>query len=681
MARVRVYFPGRRRRALTAAGAVASVVLATAGVVAMTASAQAVAANLVQNPGFESGSLSPWSCSNSSGSVVTSPTHSGSYALQAMPAGNDDAQCSQTIAVQPSSSYTLTAWTQGSYVYLGDSGTGTTDSSTWTSSSSWTQQTTSFTTGVSTTSVTIWLHGWYGQGTYYADDISLTGPSGTGPSSSGSGGSTSASSTASPSASASASASPSGSSGGGSGGNLLANPGFESGSTSGWSCSSNDSVVGSPVHSGSYALSGAPSGSDYAECSQTVSVQPGTTYSYSGWVDGSYVYLGGNGGNGDVNTWTAGTSGYQQLSVSITTGASQTSLTVYVHGWYGEPAFYADDFSLTGPGGSGGGTPSSSPSASASPSASPSGGSGGGNGAGLPKHVLTGYWQDFTNGATVQRLTDVNSEYDIIAVAFANATGTAGQISFAVDSGLSSALGGYTDAQFKADIATMHSRGKKVILSVGGQNGTITVNDSTSASNFASSAASIIQNYGFDGIDIDLENGVNATYMAQALHSLASQSGLGSGFILTMAPQTTDMQNTSDAYFQLALNVKDILTIVNMQYYNSGSMVGCDGNVYSEGTEDFLTALACIQLKGGLAPSQVGLGVPASTSAAGSGYVSPSVVDNALDCLASGTNCGTFKPGSTWPGIGGAMTWSTNWDASAGNQIANTIGAHLHAMP
>ncbi len=78
---------------------------------------------------------------------------------------------------------------------------------------------------------------------------------------------------------------------------------------------------------------------------------------------------------------------------------------------------------------------------------------------------------------------------------------------------------------------------------------------------------------------------------------------------------------------------------------------------------DFLTALACIQLEGGLDPSQVGIGVPASPSGAGSGYVSPTVVNNALDCLTRGTNCGSFKPSKTYPGLRGAMTWSTNWDA------------------
>jgi chitinase len=39
----------------------------------------------------------------------------------------------------------------------------------------------------------------------------------------------------------------------------------------------------------------------------------------------------------------------------------------------------------------------------------------------LPKHVLTGYWQNFNNGATVQRISDVQAAYDLIAVAFADA--------------------------------------------------------------------------------------------------------------------------------------------------------------------------------------------------------------------------------------------------------------------
>jgi chitinase len=298
----------------------------------------------------------------------------------------------------------------------------------------------------------------------------------------------------------------------------------------------------------------------------------------------------------------------------------------------------------------------------------------------LPKHVLTGYWQNFYNGAAALKLAAVPTSYDLVAVAFADATSTPGAVSFTLDSGLSAQVGGYTDAQFKADIATLHSRGKKVIISVGGQNGTISVSDSGSATNFANSVYSLMTTYGFDGVDIDLENGINATYMASALRSLRAKAG--ANLIITLAPQTIDMQSTGSSYFALALNIKDILTIVNTQFYNSGSMLGCDQNqAYSQGNENFLTALACIQLQGGLRPDQVALGLPASTSAAGSGYLSPSVVNSALDCLAAGTNCGSFKPPASYPGLRGAMTWSINWDVSNGNGFANTVKPHLSSLP
>jgi chitinase len=298
----------------------------------------------------------------------------------------------------------------------------------------------------------------------------------------------------------------------------------------------------------------------------------------------------------------------------------------------------------------------------------------------LPRHFLTGYWHNFANPAVELRLRDVPAEYDLVAVAFAEATGTPGAVTFAVDSGLSAALGGYTDADFRADVATLHSRGKKVILSVGGEAGRVTVGDAASATNFANTMFSIMQSYGFDGVDIDLENGLNPTFMAQALRNLRGR--VGPNFIITMAPQTIDMQSTGGGYFQLALSIVDILTVVHTQYYNSGSMLGCDQmQAYSQGTVNFLTALACIQLENGLRPDQVALGLPAGPGAAGGGVVAPSVVTNALDCLARGTNCGSFRPPRTYPTIRGAMTWSINWDVTNGNGFARTVRPFLNTLP
>ncbi|WP_405830115.1 chitinase [Streptomyces sp. NBC_01176] len=559
-----------RRWAVGLAAAVTASVLSLTG---LAGQAQAADVNNARNGGYESG-LSNWTCSAGSGTTVSSPVHGGSAALKATPAGQDNAQCTQPVAVKPNSTYTLSAWVQGGYSYLGVTGTGTTDVSTWTpDSASWKQLSTTFATGASTTSVTVYTHGWYGQAAYYADDLSVLGPDGGG--------------------------------------------GGEQPPT----------------------VPAAPAG---LAVSSTTSSSVSLTWNTVSGATGYNVYRSGTkvtavtGTSATVTGLTASTSYPFQVTATNSAGESAKSATVT-------------------------GTTSAS--------------TGGGGGTALPKHAVTGYWQNFNNGATVQKISAVQSQYDIIAVAFADATGTPGAVGFTLDS---AGLGGYTVDQFKADIKAKQAAGKKVVISIGGQNGTVSINDSTSAANFANSVYSLMQTYGFDGVDIDLENGLNATYMTQALRSLASRAG--SSLIITMAPQTIDMQSTSNAYFQTALNIKDILTVVNMQYYNSGSMLGCDGKVYSQGSVDFLTALACIQLQGGLAPSQVGLGLPASTSGAGSGYVSPTVVNNALDCLAKGTNCGSFKPSRTYPDLRGAMTWSTNWDASAGNAWSNSVGAHVHGL-
>ena len=114
-------------------------------------------------------------------------------------------------------------------------------------------------------------------------------------------------------------------------------------------------MVSSPVHSGSAALAGAASSSDDAQCTQQVSVQPSSTYQLSGYVQGAYVFVGDSGtGGSDTNNWAPSASGWQQLSTSFTTGASTTSVTIYVHGWYGQGTYYADDFTLSGAAGSGG---------------------------------------------------------------------------------------------------------------------------------------------------------------------------------------------------------------------------------------------------------------------------------------------------------------------------------------
>ncbi|MCX3061311.1 carbohydrate binding domain-containing protein [Streptomyces beihaiensis] len=122
------------------------------------------------NGDFETGSLAPWTC-DSGASVVSSPVHGGTHALRTVPSSSRTGQCTQTLTLKPNTSYTLTGWVQGPYAYLGVSGGAT--ASTWATSSSWTKLTVPFTTG-SSGSVTVYVHGWYGQGSVYADDLTLS---------------------------------------------------------------------------------------------------------------------------------------------------------------------------------------------------------------------------------------------------------------------------------------------------------------------------------------------------------------------------------------------------------------------------------------------------------------------------------------------------------------------------
>jgi Glycosyl hydrolases family 18/Carbohydrate binding domain len=124
----------------------------------------------IVNPGFETGSLSPWVC-QSGDSVSTTTVHSGADAVLIVPTSSATGACDQSVTLSPNTSYTLTAWVEGNYAFVGVSGGAT--ASTWTSTSTWQQLSVPFTTGSSGT-VTVYVNGWYGEGNVYADDFALS---------------------------------------------------------------------------------------------------------------------------------------------------------------------------------------------------------------------------------------------------------------------------------------------------------------------------------------------------------------------------------------------------------------------------------------------------------------------------------------------------------------------------
>jgi chitinase len=314
-------------------------------------------------------------------------------------------------------------------------------------------------------------------------------------------------------------------------------------------------------------------------------------------------------------------------------------------------------------------------------------------------HWLVGYWHDFTNpSGNTYPIAQVSNDWDVIIVAFADNAGN-GNISFTVDPNAG------TEAQFIADVAAKRKAGKKVVLSVGGQNGSISLDNATMVTNFVNSAYALIQKFGFDGIDLDLETGVSQgtaiqTNLVAAMRQLKAK--VGSSFYLSMAPEHPYVQggyvaygSIWGAYLPIIDALRNDLTEIHVQYYNNGGFTydNAANQQVSEGTVDGLVAGSLMLIEGfttaygtgwhfnGLRPDQVAFGVPSGTSSANTGFVTPAVVSSTLNCLTRLTNCGSIKPAKTYPTFRGAMTWSINWDRHDGYNFSVPTRAALNALP
>ncbi|WCR29849.1 glycosyl hydrolase family 18 protein [Paenibacillus thiaminolyticus] len=324
--------------------------------------------------------------------------------------------------------------------------------------------------------------------------------------------------------------------------------------------------------------------------------------------------------------------------------------------------------------------------------------------------LLIGYWHNFDNGSTALKLRDVSPQYDVIHVAFAETVG-------ADHSTLSFTPYNATVAEFRSDVAYLHSQGKKVLISIGGQNGSVELHSNQDVQNFVNSLASIIQTYGFDGLDIDLEGGSvslgsgdtdyrhpttpKIVNLIAAVRQLSDR--VGPGFMLTMAPETAYVQGGIvayagpwGAYLPVIHGLRDKLDFIHVQHYNAGGNEALDGRVYTQGTADFQVAMAEMLLRGfpigrnpnnlfqPLREEQVAIGLPAVPSAAPSGgYTSGADLAKALRYIVKGTSYGgtyTLQQAGGYPNFRGVMTWSVNWDATSGYAFANQVRSALSGL-
>ena len=313
----------------------------------------------------------------------------------------------------------------------------------------------------------------------------------------------------------------------------------------------------------------------------------------------------------------------------------------------------------------------------------------------IPDKVLVGYWHNFNNGTGEIKLRDVSPAWDVINLSFGEPTSvTSGDIQFSPFNA--------TDDEFIEDVNYLKSQGKKVLLSIGGQNGQVQLTTTAARDKFVESVCGIIDKYGLDGLDIDFEghslyfNAGDGDFknpttpvivnLISALKTITAK--YGDNFVLTMAPETffvqmgrtfygglnSNVDSRCGAYLPVIYAMRDELDWLQVQYYNSGTINDINGKGQNMGSAEFYAALGHMLLTGfdimgdpnnhfpALRADQVVIGVPACTGA-GNGWVSNAGVQSALDALMKGGTCGSYTIPEGFPELRGLMAWSVNWDA------------------
>ncbi len=281
------------------------------------------------------------------------------------------------------------------------------------------------------------------------------------------------------------------------------------------------------------------------------------------------------------------------------------------------------------------------------------------------KNILVAYWQNWASspgqgyreGAFADMaLTGIDDAYNVIAVAFMKGSGIP---TFKPYKG--------SDAEFRAQVGALNAQGRAVLISLGGAEAQIELHAGQEDA-LAYEIIRLVETYGFDGLDIDLEQSAitsagNTTVIPAALRLVKDHYAKESQhFIISMAPEFPYLRENG-GYVPYLQALDGYYDFIAPQYYNQGSDgVWVDGlgtlRCNEDATrEDFLYYLTDSLVTGTrqftrIPADKFAIGLPSNANAAQTGYaVDAQSVTGALARLK--------KAGHA---IRGLMTWSANWD-------------------
>jgi len=332
----------------------------------------------------------------------------------------------------------------------------------------------------------------------------------------------------------------------------------------------------------------------------------------------------------------------------------------------------------------------------------------------LPSKVILGYAHSWENASapflTFKEIGD-KTKYNVVVYSFIETVNGDGYTPvLTINTPRYQSGGAFSEQMLIDDIAYLRNKGIPVIVSIGGQNGHVSLDTEQKKNVFVQGLINIVDKYGFDGIDLDFE-GTSMQFGAGATpdFTYASISAYpklknvvdafkeikqyyGNCFILTCAPETFYVQvgftvynSNAGTFLPVMENLRNELDLIMVQLYNTGSVYGLDHVAYAQGTANFLTSMTDMLFTGfkggnrvftGFPASKLLVGIPSCSDAApAGGYTTPTEVKKALNYMRYGTKYpGNYNLRNGNIDLRGVMTWSINWDVSPNCGVANEFG-------
>lgn len=310
--------------------------------------------------------------------------------------------------------------------------------------------------------------------------------------------------------------------------------------------------------------------------------------------------------------------------------------------------------------------------------------------------VVVGYWHNWCDGAGYKggnapcvTLDEVDPMYNVVNVSFMKVFNTSeGRIpTFKLDPNI-----GLSEQQFIDQIGALNQQGRAVLIALGGADAHVELKTGDEQA-FAQEIIRLTDKFGFDGLDIDLEQSAvtasdNQTVIPAALRLVKEHyQKQGKNFLITMAPEFPYLTE-GGKYVPYITGLEGYYDWINPQFYNQGGDgIWVEGVGWIAQNNDALKQEFIYYISDSLSNGTRGFhkiphdklvfGIPSNIDAAATGFVQdPQDLYDAFDQLKSQGQA-----------LRGVMTWSVNWDMGTdkngqayGEKFVKDYGPFIHGQ-